>query len=179
MRRIARLCTAALALAAAAPSFATGGPDGLFVQGGWLRHVRTLTLGATWDWNWQRSDDIGLLTGYTEVALGRWQTNGTEDDRGYTRFGVTPVLRLYPKALGDGWFGELGIGANVVTPLFRNGGNSFSTTFNFGDHLAIGRRFGTQGEHELALRFEHFSNAGIKRPNPGQNFFQVRYAYRF
>lgn len=179
MRRIARLSIAALALAASVPSFASGSPDGVFVQGGWWRHVRTATVGATWDWHWQRESAVGTLTGYTEVALGRWQTNGTGDDRGYTRFGVTPVLRLYPKALGDDWFAELGIGANLISPIYHNGGDQFSTTFNFGDHLALGRRFGANGEHELGLRFEHFSNAGIKRPNPGQNFLQVRYACRF
>ena len=179
MRRIARLSIAALALAATAPSFASGGPDGVFAQIGEWRHVRAATVGATWDWSWQRDYGIGKVTGYTEVALGRWQPHGTADDRGYTRFGVTPVLRLYPKAIGDGWFAEVAIGANLISPIYHHGSDRFSTTFNFGDHVAVGRRFGANAEHELAVRFEHFSNAGIKRPNPGQNFLQARYAYRF
>ena len=33
--------------------------------------------------------------------------------------------------------------------------------------------------HELALRLQHFSNAGIKHPNPGENFVQLRYAQGF
>ena len=179
MTRHARHCIAALALAATLPSISSAAPDSAFAQAGQWRHVRSLTVGATWDWKWQHESRSLLLTAYTEVALARWQTHGTEDDRGYTRFGVTPVLRVYPKALGGDWFGELGIGANVIAPLFSNGGDRFSTTFNFGDHVAIGRRFGERGEHELAVRFEHFSNAGLKRPNPGQNFMQLRYAYRF
>ena len=32
---------------------------------------------------------------------------------------------------------------------------------------------------EVSLRFQHFSNAGIKEPNPGENFFQVRYSSRY
>jgi lipid A 3-O-deacylase len=26
---------------------------------------------------------------------------------------------------------------------------------------------------------QHFSNAGIKKPNPGETFLRLRYAYRF
>lgn len=30
-----------------------------------------------------------------------------------------------------------------------------------------------------ALRLQHFSNASIRHPNPGENFVQLRYARRF
>lgn len=52
----------------------------------------------------------------------------------------------------------------------------FSTTFNFGEHLAVGRQLGATRHHEVALRVQHFSNAGIRQPNPGENLVQVRYA---
>jgi hypothetical protein len=32
-------------------------------------------------------------------------------------------------------------------------------------------------QHEVALRVRHFYNAGIKLPNPGENFRQLRYTY--
>jgi hypothetical protein len=179
MRRIACLSIAAFALSAAAPAFAWGTPDGVFVQGGAWTRVHSATVGATWDWGWQRPFGPGMVTGYTEVALGRWQTHGSTDDRGYTQFGVTPVFRLYPGGAAAGWFAELAIGANFISPIYHNNKRQFSTTFNFGDQLAVGRRFGTQGKHELALRFQHFSNGGYKHPNPGENFVQARYAYRF
>jgi len=50
---------------------------------------------------------------------------------------------------------------------------------NFGDHIALGLRLGDRQEHELQLRVEHFSNAGLRKPNPGENFGQVRYVWRF
>ena len=92
-----------------------------------------------------------------------------------TQLGVTPVLRLYPKALGRGLFAEVGIGVNLLAPVYRSDDKRFSTVFNFGDHLAVGKRFAGGGE--LSLRIQHFSNAGIRRPNPGENFVQVRYAW--
>ena len=48
-----------------------------------------------------------------------------------------------------------------------------------GDHIAIGKRFGADQQHEWSLRFQHFSNGRIKNPNPGENFLQFRYTQRF
>lgn len=179
MRRIACVSIAALALSFAAPALALGGPDGVFVQAGAWARVRSGTIGVTWNWGWQRPFGGGVVTGYTEVALGRWQTHGTVANRGFTQFGVTPVFRLYPGGIASGWFAELAIGVNFITPVYHNNTLQFSTTFNFGDQLAVGRRFGAQGTHEFALRFQHFSNGGYRHPNPGENFVQVRYAHRF
>jgi hypothetical protein len=185
MKRIARLFALALSLtlAAAAPSFAADGsawrPDGVFVQGGAWSHVVSGTVGLTWDWRWQHEYTLGTLTGYTEVDLGRWQTRGRPDNRGFTQVGITPVFRLYPHGIAAGWFAEIAVGANVITPRYHNDTRVFGSNFNFGDHVGVGRRFGAQQENEVALRFEHFSNGGYKHPNPGENFVQARYLHRF
>ena len=42
----------------------------------------------------------------------------------------------------------------------------------YGATKAAQRMFSEALRHELALRVQHFSNAGIKRPNPGENFLQ-------
>ncbi len=89
------------------------------------------------------------------------------------------MLRFYPKAVGSGWFVEGGIGANTIGPLYRNDDKRFSTAFNFGDRVGIGRRFGDRGRHEISMRVEHFSNGGIKKPNPGENFLQLQYTRHF
>jgi lipid A 3-O-deacylase len=77
------------------------------------------------------------------------------------------------------WFAEAGVDLSITSSLYETAGKRFSTRFNFGNHLGAGRNFGARREHEVVPRVEHFSNAGIKHPNPGENFFQVRYAYRF
>jgi hypothetical protein len=96
-----------------------------------------------------------------------------------TQLGATPVLRWSMAESQSGWFVEAGIGANVLLPVYRSSDKSFSTAFNFGDHVSVGRTFGERGRHELALRAQHFSNAGIKQPNPGVNFVQLRYSWRW
>lgn len=163
----------------AAPGFA---PSGAFVQGGAGDSANAVVVGATWDWQWQRNTGWGDLSGYWEISFGRWNTERTDGSTAHDwvgQVGITPVLRLTPQAWGRRWFVEGGIGANVLLPIFRAEDKRFSTAFNFGDHIAVGRRFGDSAEHELALRIQHFSNGGIKRPNPGENFVQLRYTRHF
>ena len=157
-------------------------PDMMFAQAGSAQEsTSAYALGAVWDWDWSRRYGVGLLTGYTEGTLGRWQTDETArgGSRSYTQVGVTGVLRLFPGQANQLWFAEFGIGANYITPVYQGDGKTFSTEFNFGDHLAVGRLLGGHRHSSIALRFQHFSNAGISTPNPGENFVQLRYTYQF
>lgn len=156
-------------------------PSSVFAQAGLGdQSTQAYIGGATWDWRWQQHYRFGTLGGYFEADFGRWTTNndGIRGSAWMTQVGLTPVLRLHPAGAAH-WFAEIGVGANYILPIFRSGPKRFSTEFNFGDHFAIGRDFGQRNQHELAARVEHFSNAGIAHPNPGENFVQLRYAYRF
>jgi lipid A 3-O-deacylase len=183
MRVLSLSSIAALAFIAASPSFAAEPmlrpPSSMFVQGGSGKHVDSAAFGLTWDWRWERETGVGIVTGYTELDVARWRTRDRAVDEGFTRFGVTPVLRLYPSSIGQGWFAEAGVGANWISPRYHNDTKVFSTTFNFGDRIAVGRRFGPNNSQEVSVGYEHYSNAGITKPNPGENFVQLRYAYRF
>jgi lipid A 3-O-deacylase len=157
-------------------------PSTFFVQAGsGDTDTYAYTVGATWDWHWQRQLSFGRLTGYTEVAVGRWrhEINESSDSQWFTQVGATPVLRLFPDA-GDGrWFTEIGIGANYIAPLYLTDRKHFSTKFNFGDHAAVGRILDHNHRSSIALRYQHFSNAGIDSPNPGENFTQLRFSHQF
>ena len=69
---------------------------------------------------------------------------------------------------------KLTIATTTSTPS-----KTFSTRFNFASHLGVGVRLGAQQQHEWLLRVQHVSNAGLKKPNPGENFLQLRYALHF
>jgi hypothetical protein len=155
-------------------------PASVFLQAGAADHVDTFSLGAVWPLPWQRDASFGRLATSLEASVGQWQTHGQRHHtRPFAQFGFTPSLRFYPDALGGHWFGEAGIGANVIAPAYHTDGKRFSTAFNFGDHLSIGRELGANHRQEIALRVEHFSNAGIDHPNPGENFVQVRWVVRY
>lgn len=156
-------------------------PSTVFAQAGvGDQSTQAYLLGASWDWPWQRSVGIGSLGAYFEGAFGRWTTrnDAAHATAWPTQIDATPVLRFHPVSPLNHWFAEIGVGANYIVPVFRSGHKRFSTEFNFGDHAALGRQFGSRGRQELSLRIEHFSNAGIDHPNPGENFVQLRYAFR-
>lgn len=166
----------------ARPSRAEGlMPEIGFVQLGRSEETRATVFGVIWPWDKAWSMGGGQWSGYWELALGRWSTPGVDGrDRAWvTQFGVTPVFRFRPRAGASRWFFEAGIGVTVMTPIYRSPSKRFSTAFNFGDHLAVGRNFGENGRHELSLRYQHFSNGGVRHPNPGEDFIQLRYATSF
>jgi lipid A 3-O-deacylase len=156
-------------------------PAAVFVQAGYAERAESVTLGATWDWAWQKPTGWGVWTGYWEAAAGLWhnaRADGQDHSEVFAQVGITPVVRFEPEAL-PGLFLEGGIGANLILPRYRTRDRKFSTLFNFGDHLAVGWRFGERRQHEWALRIAHFSNADIKEPNPGEDFVQLRYVRHF
>jgi hypothetical protein len=152
-------------------------PSSVFMQAGFGdQKTDAYVAGISWDLPWRYDFGFGTLGAYVEVAFGRWHTRERPDETAWpTQLSAVPNLRFYPARLSQ-WFFELGAGPSYIVPLFHSGDKDFSTEFNFDDHIAMGRDF---GHSEVSLRAEHFSNAGISHPNPGENFAEIRYAYRF
>jgi lipid A 3-O-deacylase len=151
-------------------------PSAVFIQAGFGdQDTDAYLAGLTWAVPLRYECGYGWVVVFVEAALGRWHTEERQESTAWpTQISATPTLRFYPSKMSP-WFAELGVGANYIVPLFQSEDKRFSTEFNFGDHAAVGRTF---GRSEVPLRIEHFSNAGISHPNPGENFVQLRYAYR-
>jgi hypothetical protein len=133
------------------------------------RGVDLWRVGAQWKqesaWlarhNWQL---------YWDASLGGWYSEtGTVLD-----LGLTPVLRHARHARGV--YFEAGIGGHLLSDSNVSRNLSLSTRFQFGDQLGIGYRF---ERYDLAVSFQHLSNAGIRNPNPGVNFLLLRLQYHF
>lgn len=155
-------------------------PQGMFVQAGVAQHdAQTETIGAVWPWAWRHDTTEGQLSGLTEAFVSRWSTRDREQRLAFTQYGVLPLLRHRADQGRSPWFLEFGVGVSVMDRVFRAGDKQFSTRFNFADAVGGGRSFGADGRQELSLRFTHFSNAGIRKPNPGENAVRLRYAVRF
>jgi lipid A 3-O-deacylase len=157
-------------------------PATVFVQGGGGEDdVGVASIGATWPFAWRASALGGEFTSHGEVFLSQWsadaRTGGGRDT--YLQLGLVPMLRWRPAAGQSPWFVEAGIGVSVLDQRFATPEKTFSTRLNFSDNLAVGRIFGDRGQHELSLRWQHTSNAGIKKPNPGLDLVLVRYGMRF
>jgi lipid A 3-O-deacylase len=155
-------------------------PAAMFVQAGEGEHsVHAVSIGLVWPWAWQRASASGRWSGSTELYLSRWSAPVAGGRADFDHVGIVPLLR-YRGANGDSpWFAEAGIGLSYMNRLFVTPDKQFSTRLNFEDTLGVGRSFGARRQHEVTLRFTHFSNGGVKHPNPGENLLRLRYGYFF
>lgn len=173
---------AALAQATQPQPAALADTPALYLQAGRARgDTDALTLGVTLPWkSFRRELWGGELRGHWDLHVSRWSFDAAPGGSGHsTLLGITPVLRLTPNQGHSAFFVEAGIGATLADKRYRTPEREFSTRFNFASHLGAGLRLGAQRQHELLLRVQHVSNAGIKHPNPGNNFVQLRYALHF
>jgi hypothetical protein len=107
---------------------------------------------------------------YIDLAFGGWNgEHGTVYD-----LGVTPVFRF--QRAGGSPYAELAIGFHAISDLDFKEGVRTSTRFQFGDHIGVGV---VRGRYDWSIRLQHLSNAGIRDPNPGINFLQLRLQYRY
>jgi hypothetical protein len=156
-------------------------PDGVSVQGSVGQRGTLMSgLAVAWDWEWELLRRRAAITGQTELFVNHWRADAVDGGRdSYTQFGLLPSLRFHLAQGRSPWFIELGIGASWLDRSFQTPERRFSTRFNFYDVIGAGYLFGEHRQHELGLRLLHISNAGIKEPNPGQDFVQLRYLSRF
>lgn len=170
-----------LAVLAAAPAGAQGlRPTGVFVQAGsGAADVQAASIGLLWPWQWRRPLGSGLLTAETELSLSQWRADRGGGHQTLNELVLLPLLRWRPAAGQSPWFVEGGIGLSYADQLLATPQKTFSTRWNFSDNLAVGRSFGAQQQHEISLRLQHTSNAGLREPNPGLNLWMLRYSARF
>ena len=173
--------TALLFACACAAHAADFTPDAVSVRAGMGSHGTAMAgVGIIWDWDFERLRRKAELTAHTEFMVNRWRADEVGGGhQTYTQLALLPSLRMTLSQGRSPWFIELGIGISWMDRLFVTPQKRFSTRWNFYDMMGVGYQFGAQRKHELGLRWAHVSNAGLKKPNPGQDFLQLRYVARF
>ena len=170
------LPAAAMLVMASVPALAV---DGMAIEAGNGDGANMERIAVQWDWErrWFQGERWHLGA-YWDLALGHWRRDVQPGENGeITEIGLTPVLRLQQNDLKGPYF-EAAIGYHLLSRTSL-GGKRFSTAFQFGDHLGFGYRFGAKKAFDLGYRFQHLSNADLKRPNNGINFNQIRLQYHF
>ncbi len=175
------LLALAVSLVASPAVAAEGLVDSASLEVGSNARVRMLraAVQSDWDKRWFARDGRHL-TGYWDASLSYLRGSAYRGVNGRTQhiaiLGFTPVLR-YQNDSGLGFYAEAGIGVNLFSRLYNNDNRQLSTGFQFGDHLAVG--YVTASKWDLGFKFQHYSNASIKKPNDGVNIFIVKASYRF
>jgi opacity protein-like surface antigen len=135
-----------------------------------------------WDWKvrWLETGNWHVA-GHWDVAVARWfNDEPLRTSSGPWDFSVTPVLRLQQTVRSEfSPYLEIGVGAHLLSETSISPERRFSTALQFGSHIGVGVRFGPHHEYDLSYRFRHLSNAGIKQPNDGIEFHEVRLGYWF
>jgi len=160
----------ALAALVAVSGVADAGELGVSV--GSLDRYQSMALSYQTAPLWREEFAAHSLDVHLEYSLGQVRTSSVQRNHDLRRVGVTPFARW--------WFAsntgvELGVGANVFSGTHL-GDKDISTAFQFGSSVGLLHRL--QGTPWLlGLRLTHYSNASIKKPNPGQSYLQVRASY--
>lgn len=176
-----RIAASAMALTASTAAFA-GGPWGVQLAGGVGDHdIRKLDLGVVWDphltW-WDTGHwHFGLVV---EGHLAWWHSSESGAvHANLAEAGVTPMVRFEKDSGAIRPYLEAGIGVRGLSHARVAADYTLSSAFQFADTVGIGAQFGQRQQYLAGLRFEHISNGGIKRPNPGINFSQLYVQYNF
>ena len=152
--------------------------DGVSVESGHGTGTDIWRIGAQWKWDKKWSDDGHWHLGaYWDLQLGQWRGTGKNS---ISDIGLTPVFRYQKSDLsGVAPYLEGAIGFHFISNTRLDANRAFGSTFQFGDHIGAGVRFGEKGRYDLGVRLQHLSNGGIKQPNNGINFSLVRFSYNF
>lgn len=181
---------AGIAVALAAASFAQAAQAQNQPLGGWVdsasvefgtnpeQRMLRLAVQNDWDQRWFARNGYHL-SGYWETNLALWRLNAYQNVPGRKKniavVGFTPVFR-YQSDSKLGLYGEIGVGVNLFSTLYKNEDKELATAFQFGDHIGVGY---TTAKWDFGLKFQHYSNASIKSPNAGANWIIAKAAYRF
>lgn len=155
--------------------------DSVSFEAGSGNKTRLIRVGTQWEWGgkWSVSENV-QLSGYWDLNLALWRGKRYQDRPSSKQeigaIGFVPVFRLAPND-GLGAYVELGTGPHLLSKLYDNNRRQLSTRFQFGSHLGLGYVFSSG--LDIAVRYQHYSNASIKKPNDGVNFTVIRIAYPF
>jgi lipid A 3-O-deacylase len=137
-------------------------------------------VGVQWNWEQQWFKSNGThVSGYWDATLSEFRENryqGTDATKSLTDIGITPVFRFETDDK-KGLYAEAGIGAHYMSSIYDNNNRAFSTNFQFGDHIGVG--YVMNSGWDVGMKIQHFSNGGIKHPNPGANFVVLKTAHTF
>ncbi|TKC89593.1 acyloxyacyl hydrolase [Trinickia terrae] len=154
---------------------------GVQVGGGIADHdVKKADLGFVWDPNltwWYIGGFHFTVVG--EAHLAYWHASNANIHSNIYEVGATPVFRFIKDSGAIRPFFEAGVGVRLLSHPTISSTYTLSTAFQFADMVGIGAQFGSRQQYVTGFRFQHLSNADIKRPNPGINFSQLYLQYNF
>ena len=121
---------------------------------------------------WSYQGDNWKAKLYPEAEYNHFHYSGSE--RGtrdnLNEIGGIAVMRFEYGSSSVKPFAELGLGGALFDHT-QLGGKNISTSFQFSEHLTLG--VDMNNAWWVGAQYSHYSNAGIKKPNPGLDYLQL------
>jgi len=154
--------------------------DTVFASIGGDRHIAVFDVGIGWEPWWRMPLENDRLLSLRGIAgLSYWVAPDNHDHHSLFALGVYPVLRLDLQPMGGVVpYIEGAIGFNLLSHTWIEN-RRLSTAFQFGEFVGVGVSFGDKLQFDLGARYQHISNADIKRPNDGLTYPSIVFQYRF
>lgn len=161
-------------LTASAPETGPTSKQGIGIQLGFNSGYKKamLTYETRPLWGYQFAPGRGKLSLSLELGVSYWKARHDDPDSMW-QISAIPIMRWWPT---QGFFLEAGVGPTLLNRT-EFAGHDLSTQFQFGSYLGVGALINDR--HHIGVHYSHYSNANIKKPNPGLNVIQFAYTYRF
>jgi lipid A 3-O-deacylase len=107
------------------------------------------------------------VTAHVELGVGEFQGHaGSISHNTIRACEALGKVRWNRRSVGSvAPFVEFGLGMGGLSEVTINGDRHFSSSFQFTEALRMGLRLGSTGQFDVAVGAQHFSNAGLSRPN--------------
>ena len=117
---------------------------------------------------------------YWEFSVNFWEYGIDNNHETNFVFALSPVISKTFYHVNDRyplkW--EAGIGVSLVEDT-RFAGKDIGSHYQFEDRVGLTLAFGHELRQSASLRYMHYSNGGLNSKNPGVDFLNLAYAYRF
>ncbi len=112
---------------------------------------------------------------YVESSINFWEYGRTNERDTNFVLAMSPVI-LHPigEVASRNIYVEFGIGISLLSDT-QFAGKDVGSHYQFEDRLGLVMKLGKKQRDRLALRYFHYSNAGLSDPNPGLDFISLSY----
>lgn len=122
---------------------------------------------------------VGDVNLYLELSANKWRYGDPAEYDDNLAIAFSPVLtRQFTTVYGKALFWELGVGVSFLDKK-RFAGKDLGSYYQFEDRLGLTLALDPAKKRSISLRYFHYSNGGLEKPNPGMDFINLSYAWRF
>lgn len=122
---------------------------------------------------------LGDASIYVEASTNFWRYGDPTEYQTNVALAVSPVLKKqFATWYGKPVFWEFGIGVSMLTER-EFAGKDLGSHFQFEDRIGLLIELDQEKSKTLAIRYMHYSNAGLSSRNPGMDFLNIAYSWRF